>query len=175
MEIERKFLFSKDMLEIYPIDHWWVEKTWYLPDTMDYEIRLRWKETLGCEEGSWKLTIKDRPFLIRPALTRLEIELPIKDKNQIKDFISSCHGCLETKRIAFDLNHFEPDIPHKGMLICEARILPDGRQFGEIEFNDIKEAEAFDFKKYKLLKEDVTNENVYKIGTVYRRMFDETC
>lgn len=175
MEIERKFLFSKDMLEIYPIDHWWVEKTWYLPDTMDYEIRLRWKETLGCKEGSWKLTIKDRPFLIRPALTRLEIELPIKDKNQIKDFISSCHGCLETKRIAFDLNHFEPDIPHKGMLICEARILPDGRQFGEIEFNDIKEAEAFDFKKYKLLKEDVTNENAYKIGTVYRRMFDETC
>lgn len=175
MEIERKFLFSKDILEIYPIDHWWVEKTWYLPNTMDYEIRLRWKETLGCDEGSWKLTIKDKPLLIEPSLKRLEIELPIKDKNQIKDFISSCHGCLETKRIAFDLNHFEPDIPHKGMLICEARILPDGRQFGEIEFEDTKEAESFDFKKYKLLKEDVTNENAYKIGTVYRRMFDDIC
>lgn len=173
MEIERKFLFSKDMLEIYPIDHWWVEKTWYLPNTMDYEIRLRWKETLGCEEGSWKLTIKDKPFLIRPALNRLEIELPIKDENQIKEFISNCHGCLETKRIAFDLNHFEPDIPHKDMLICEARILPDGRQFGEIEFKTKEEAEAFDFKKYKLLKEDVTNENAYKMSIVYRRMFDE--
>lgn len=173
MEIERKFLFSKDMLEIYPIDHWWVEKTWYLPNTMDYEIRLRWKETLGCEEGSWKLTIKDKPFLIRPALNRLEIELPIKDENQIKEFISNCHGCLETKRIAFDLNHFEPDIPHKDMLICEARILPNGRQFGEIEFKTKEEAESFDFKKYKLLKEDVTNENAYKMSIVYRRMFDE--
>lgn len=59
------------------------------------------------------------------------------------------------------------------MMICEARILPDGRQFGEIEFKTKEEAEAFDFKKYKLLKEDVTNENAYKIGTVYRRMFDE--
>lgn len=173
MEIERKFLFSKDMLEIYPIDHWWVEKTWYLPNTMDYEIRLRWKETLGCEEGSWKLTIKDKPFLIRPALNRLEIELPIKDENQIKEFISNCHGCLETKRIAFDLNHFEPDIPHKDMLICEARILPDGGQFGEIEFKTKEEAESFDFKKYPLLKEDVTNENAYKMSIVYRRMFDE--
>lgn len=175
MEIERKFLFSKDILEIYPIDHWWVEKTWYLPNTMDYEIRLRWKELFTSKDGEWKLTIKDKPFLIRPALTRLEIELPIKDEKQIKDFISKCHGCLETKRIAFDLNHFEPDIPHKGMLICEARILPDGRQFGEIEFEDTKEAESFDFKKYKLLKEDVTNENAYKMSTVYRRMFDETC
>lgn len=61
------------------------------------------------------------------------------------------------------------------MIICEARILPDGRQFGEIEFKNTKEAESFDFKKYKLLKEDVTNENAYKIGTVYRRMFDDVC
>lgn len=127
------------------------------------------------KDGKWKLTIKDKPFLIRPALNRFEIELPIKDKNQIKEFISNCHGCLETKRISFDLNHFEPNIPHKGMMNCEALILPDGRQFGEIEFKNTKEAESFDFKKYKLLKEDVTNENAYKIGTIYRRMFDDVC
>lgn len=174
MEIERKFLFSKDMLEIYPLKEWWTERTWYLPNTMDYEIRLRWKELFTSKGGEWKLTIKDKPFLIRPALNRLEIELPIKDENQIKEFISNCHGCLETKRICFDLNHFEPQPPFEPIW-CEARILPNGRQFGEIEFKDTKEAEAFDFKKYKLLKEDVTNENSYKIGTVYRRMFDDVC
>lgn len=173
MEIERKFLFSKDILEIYPLEEWWTEKTWYLPNTMDYEIRLRWEEMFALKDGKWKLTIKDKPFLIGPSLKRLEIELPIKDKHQINEFISKCHGCLETKRIAFDLNYFEPDIPHKDMLICEARILPDGRQFGEIEFKDMKEAEAFDFKKYPLLKEDVTNENAYKMSIVYRRMFEE--
>lgn len=174
MEIERKFLFSKDMLEIYPLEEWWTEKTWYLPNTMDFEIRLRWKEIFTSKDGEWKLTIKDKPFLIRPSLNRLEIELPIKDENQIKEFISNCHGCLETKRICFDLNHFEPQFPFKSIW-CEARILPDGRQFGEIEFKTKEEAESFDFKKYKLLKEDVTNENAYKMSIVYRRMFDDVC
>ena len=173
MEIERKFLFSKDMLEIYPLEEWWTERTWYLPNTMDYEIRLRWKEVFTLKKGEWKLTIKDKPFLIRSALNRLEIELPIKDETQIKEFISNCHGCLETKRIAFDLNHFEPDIPHKDMLICEARILPDGKQFGEIEFPNEEEVRNFDFKKYPLLKEDVTNENSYRLGYIYKRMFGE--
>ena len=172
MEIERKFLFSKDMLEIYPLEEWWTEKTWYLPNTTDFEIRLRWKEIFTSKDGEWKLTIKNKPFLIRPALNRLEIELPIKDENQIKEFISNCHGCLETKRICFDLNHFEPQSSSEPIL-CEARILPDDRQFGEIEFKDTKEAEAFDFKKYKLLKEDVTNENKYRLSSIYRRLFNE--
>ena len=81
MEIERKFTFNVDLLELFPLPSkdsegflggWKSEKTYYLPNSGNYDIRLRWKENFITP--TWKLTIKSKPTFSSRSLNRLEIE-----------------------------------------------------------------------------------------------------
>lgn len=181
MEIERKFTFNVNLLELFPLPlkdseeslgGWKSEKTYYLPNSGDYDIRLRWKENFIAP--TWKLTIKNKPTFSSKSLNRLEIEKNLSD-TEVEDILEFAPKCLETKRITFDLYtvnlHFfkKETISSEPQFKCEARILPNGLIYGEIEFQSEDEALKFRMKDYSILKEDVTNNPDFYFRNIYEK------
>lgn len=147
MEIERKWLLDKLPDDLPVIKYGLVEQSYI---SINPEVRLR--KTQFNDETKYYLTLKGDGSLIREEV---EIELLTQQYEILKSFIKK--SPIKKEQWIFNLNGYKFEVSN-----VDNRFL-----YGEIEFETIEQAEAFQMPLDKAV--EITNNSSYKMKNYWNK------